>query len=83
MMRAKIYEIVGIYWELVRIVAPVTIMTQILMETGVIAALSPVFQPLMSFYGLPQNWPLRCWLGCLSGSGTRRSCCSYWCPPAI
>lgn len=66
-MRAKLRDIVSIYWELVRIVAPVTIIAQILMETGVIAAISPIFRPLMAFYGLPAELAFALLAGMLVG----------------
>lgn len=63
----KTREILAIYWELARIVAPITIATQALMETGVIAAIAPAFAPLMDFYGLPPELALALLAGMLIG----------------
>lgn len=63
----KTRETLAIYWELTRIVAPVTIATQALMEVGVIAAIAPAFAPLMDFYGLPPELALALLAGMLIG----------------
>lgn len=66
-LRRDSVDIVTIWWELARIIAPVAIIAEFLMRAGVIAAIAPAFAPLMDFYGLPPELALALLAGFLIG----------------
>lgn len=63
----KIRSTIGVYWELVRIIIPVSIITQALNVGGVIEAVAPVLSPVMSLFGLPSELAFAWLIGMLIG----------------
>ncbi|KQV32567.1 nucleoside recognition protein [Rhizobium sp. Root1203] len=51
----KTRETLEIYWVLVRITVPLTILTELLSRMGAIKAVAPAFAPVMNLVGLPSE----------------------------
>lgn len=63
----KTRETLAIYWVLARIVAPITILTEMLSRMGAIEAFAPAFGPVMHVFGLPPELGLAWLSGLLIG----------------
>jgi spore maturation protein SpmB len=63
----KLRETLQIYWELIRIIVPISILTHGLQEIGAIEAASPLLSPVMDLYSLPHELAFAWLVGMLIG----------------
>src|SRR5690606_9642255 len=63
----KTRDTLRIYWELVRIIVPVTVLTEAMARAGIIEAMSPALAPVMQLFGLPPEFALVWMTGVLVG----------------
>ncbi|WP_417668452.1 nucleoside recognition domain-containing protein [Roseibium sp.] len=67
LIKEKTRETVEVYWLLARIMIPIAIITEILSRMGVIKAVAPALEPVMSIVGLPPELGLAWLTGMLVG----------------
>ncbi len=55
----KSRETLEIYWLLVKITVPISVLTEVLSRLGLVEAIAPAFRPAMHAVGLPPELVLR------------------------
>ena len=63
----KTLDLLWIYWELARLIVPIAIAAEWAARAGLIAAIAPIFAPIMGFYDLPPELGLAWLTGMLIG----------------
>ncbi|AUH34698.1 nucleoside recognition domain-containing protein [Paracoccus tegillarcae] len=65
--RQKTLDLLHVYVGLARLIIPIAIAAEALARMGVITAIAPAFDPVMSFYGLPPELGIAWLMGMLLG----------------
>lgn len=66
-LRQTFRQVLAVYWELCRIILPVSLFTELAYQHGLIAWIAPVFGPVMALFGLPPELAIAWITGMLVG----------------